>query len=189
MGYNRQPYQHHTRIPAVGVYVYSFALNPEQHQPSGTVNMSRIDNATLQLTIVPTASSQLRVYATNYNVLRIMAGEHSRQQEYIHKKNMLVKIKAILLIFATLSNCGNLLRAFTTTLTWKQLRGTQLITDLNGNNVKDWTIRIQASKILNEIMKMVQRLNVSGGNIPLRYSLVPFLKDGYPRWVDLLRSY
>jgi hypothetical protein len=69
-----QPYQHHTRIPAVGIYVYSFALNPEQHQPSGTVNMSRIDNATLQLSTQVGGASKLRVYAVNYNVLRIMAG-------------------------------------------------------------------------------------------------------------------
>jgi hypothetical protein len=67
-----QPYQHHTRIPAVGIYVYSFALNPEAHQPSGTVNMSRIDNATLQLTL--SAAGSLHVYAVNYNVLRVMAG-------------------------------------------------------------------------------------------------------------------
>ena len=95
-----QPYQHHTRIPAAGIYVYSFALNPEQHQPSGTVNMSRIDNATLMLTldsamITATTSVKLRLYAVNYNVLRIMAGEHispySRQQECIHKRNMLVE--------------------------------------------------------------------------------------------------
>jgi hypothetical protein len=70
-----QPYQHHTRCPATGIYVYSFALNPEQHQPSGTVNMSRIDNATLLLDLTTaTAPIQLRVYAVNYNVLRIMAG-------------------------------------------------------------------------------------------------------------------
>lgn len=70
-----QPYQHHTRIPATGVYVYSFALNPEQHQPSGSVNMSRIDNATLNLTLTTgSATGQLRVYAVNYNVLRIMSG-------------------------------------------------------------------------------------------------------------------
>ena len=69
-----QPYQHHTRCPATGIYVYSFALNPEQHQPSGSVNMSRIDNATLLLNLNTAASSQLRVYAVNYNVLRIMAG-------------------------------------------------------------------------------------------------------------------
>lgn len=70
-----QPYQHHTRCPSTGIYCYSFALNPEQHQPSGTVNMSRIDNATLLLeTTTGTSSVQLRVYAVNYNVLRIMSG-------------------------------------------------------------------------------------------------------------------
>ena len=69
-----QPYQHHTRIPSVGIYVYSFALNPEQHQPSGTVNMSRIDNATLQLTLGSLTAANLYVYAVNYNVLRVMAG-------------------------------------------------------------------------------------------------------------------
>jgi hypothetical protein len=73
-----QPYQHHTRIPSDGIYVYSFALNPEQHQPSGTVNMSRIDNATLMMTLnsglFSGATAKLRLYAVNYNVLRIMAG-------------------------------------------------------------------------------------------------------------------
>ena len=68
-----QPYQHHTRIPGANVYVYSFALNPEQHQPSGTVNMSRIDNATLMLEGLSSATG-LRVYAVNYNVLRVMSG-------------------------------------------------------------------------------------------------------------------
>mgnify|MGYP000447828004 CR=1 FL=1 len=67
-----QPYQHHTRVPGDGIYVYSFALNPEQHQPSGTVNMSRIDNATLHLS--SDDGGNLHVYAVNYNVLRIMAG-------------------------------------------------------------------------------------------------------------------
>lgn len=42
-----QPYQHHTRIPSKHIYVYAFGLRPEEHQPSGTVNMSRIDNAQL----------------------------------------------------------------------------------------------------------------------------------------------
>ena len=70
-----QPYQHHTRIPAVGVYTYSFALNPEQHQPSGSVNMSRIDNATFNFVLASgAAAGKLRVYARNNNVLRIMAG-------------------------------------------------------------------------------------------------------------------
>lgn len=70
-----QPYQHHTRIPAVGIYSYSFALNPEQHQPSGSVNMSRIDNATFNFVLASgAAAGKLRVYARNNNVLRIMAG-------------------------------------------------------------------------------------------------------------------
>jgi hypothetical protein len=74
-----QPYQHHTRTPAQGINVYSFALKPEEHQPSGTCNFSRIDKATLQLTVsVNTVRSgrtaQVRVYAVNYNVLRVMSG-------------------------------------------------------------------------------------------------------------------
>jgi len=74
-----QPFQHHTNVPAVGINVYSFALQPEQHQPSGTCNLSRIDNTTLLLTVSnnavgATTSSTVRVYATNYNVLRIMSG-------------------------------------------------------------------------------------------------------------------
>jgi hypothetical protein len=69
-----QPYQHHERVPAVGINVYSFGLKPEEHQPSGTCNMSRIDNATLHLNLTTTNASKVRVYATNYNVLRIMSG-------------------------------------------------------------------------------------------------------------------
>ena len=74
-----QPYQHHTRNPDTGINVYSFALRPEEHQPSGTCNFSRIDNATLQLvlsnaTVEGTQTAKVRVYATNYNVLRIMSG-------------------------------------------------------------------------------------------------------------------
>ena len=74
-----QPYQTHTRCPDEGINVYSFALRPEEHQPSGTCNFSRIDNATLQLvlsnaTVEGTRTAKVRVYATNYNVLRIMSG-------------------------------------------------------------------------------------------------------------------
>ena len=72
-----QPYQHHERVPCPGVNVYSFGLKPEEHQPSGTCNMSRIDNATLVLTldgIATDSAGKVRVYATNYNVLRIMSG-------------------------------------------------------------------------------------------------------------------
>jgi hypothetical protein len=74
-----QPFQHHTRAPDTGINVYSFALRPEEHQPSGTCNFSRIDNATLQLvlssgTVVGTNTAKVRVYAHSYNVLRVMAG-------------------------------------------------------------------------------------------------------------------
>ena len=74
-----QPFQHHTRNPDTGINVYSFALRPEEHQPSGTCNFSRIDNATLQLvlsnaTVEGTKTAKVRVYATNYNVLRVMSG-------------------------------------------------------------------------------------------------------------------
>ena len=96
-----QPFQHHENIPAnSGINVYSFALKPEEHQPSGTLNMSRIDTATLDLTYkdvikgnqtnpdvdgkaVPRTDattfespkvSQVSIYAVNYNVLRILSG-------------------------------------------------------------------------------------------------------------------
>ena len=74
-----QPFQHHTRAPDTGINVYSFALRPEEHQPSGTCNFSRIDNATLQLvlsnaTVQGVNTAKVRVYAVNYNVLRIMSG-------------------------------------------------------------------------------------------------------------------
>ncbi len=74
-----QPYQHHTRAPDAGINVYSFALRPEEHQPSGSCNFSRIDNAVLQLvlssnTVSGTKTAKVRVYAVNYNVLRVMSG-------------------------------------------------------------------------------------------------------------------
>ena len=91
-----QPYQHHTNVPMAeetvdgeagaaavtkfingNINVYSFALKPEDHQPSGTCNMSRIDNATLSVTANTTAggdSGHLYIFAVNYNVLRIMGG-------------------------------------------------------------------------------------------------------------------
>jgi len=88
-----QNYEHHCRVPRVGkdldtddarnqyIYTYSFALSPEEHQPSGTCNFSRIDNAVLQLKYgadtgfsAQTAAMNLNIYAVNYNVLRIMSG-------------------------------------------------------------------------------------------------------------------
>jgi len=54
------------------ISVYSFALKPEEHQPSGTCNFSRIDTATLEFGATPTGTNH--IYAVNYNVLRIMSG-------------------------------------------------------------------------------------------------------------------
>jgi len=66
-------------VDAGTVYCYSFALKPEEHQPSGTCNFSRIDNAVMQVSLTSTAAQagttkKLDVYAVNYNVLRIMSG-------------------------------------------------------------------------------------------------------------------
>jgi hypothetical protein len=82
-----QVWQHHTGTPvtcdtaltsaAIGkasvdeIAVYSFALKPEEHQPSGTCNFSRIDNAQLK---IAGNSANVNVYAVNYNVLRVMSG-------------------------------------------------------------------------------------------------------------------
>jgi len=72
-----QPYQHHTNIPKNGgINVYSFALKPEEHQPSGSLNMSRIDSAHLHVKINDPVKKKgnLLIYAINYNVLRILSG-------------------------------------------------------------------------------------------------------------------
>ena len=73
-----QPYETHKNTPSDGINVYSFAINPTEHQPSGTCNFSRIDNATLNLNIntnlLNNNSSNLNIYTINYNILRIMSG-------------------------------------------------------------------------------------------------------------------
>lgn len=71
-----QPFQRHTRVPKIKyIFMYSFSLNPEAHQPSGTCNFSKIDTATLNLTYNSgIGDSTIRVYALNYNVLRIFSG-------------------------------------------------------------------------------------------------------------------
>ncbi len=86
-----QPWQVHTRIPTKHIYVYSFALRPEEHQPSSTCNFSRIDNAQLVMDLTNPSNipgyanwpaqagstsndGNVQIFATNYNVLRIMSG-------------------------------------------------------------------------------------------------------------------
>ena len=69
-----QPFVHHSGAPAPGVYAYSFALKPEEHQPTGSCNFSRIDNAQVAIKAKTGAPTTLRLFATNYNVLRIQSG-------------------------------------------------------------------------------------------------------------------
>ena len=86
-----QPFQHFSNTPADGINVYSFALKAEDHQPTGTCNFSRIDNATLQINVglynqdsttfqqnyqtnYLGINSLLNIYTVNYNVLRVMSG-------------------------------------------------------------------------------------------------------------------
>jgi hypothetical protein len=84
-----QPAQHFSNTPVDGINVYSFALKAEDHQPTGTCNFSRIDNATLQVQcglynsvatgytenyLGSSSSSLMNIYTQNYNVLRVMSG-------------------------------------------------------------------------------------------------------------------
>jgi len=81
-----QPWQHHTHTPADGINVYSFGLHPEQHQPTGTCNFSRIDTARLVYQVAdPFSASRnvawdlytgttVNIFVTNYNILRILSG-------------------------------------------------------------------------------------------------------------------
>ena len=69
------PYQRHTRIPSNYMYVYSFSLTPEEMQPSGTCNFSRIDSAELTLNFKESMEDlTIKVYSTNYNILNIVNG-------------------------------------------------------------------------------------------------------------------
>ena len=74
-----QPWYHHTGNPYPGIYCYSFALHPEEHQPTGTCNFSRIDNAQVQVWLknaagAADASKIQKLFAVNYNILRIQSG-------------------------------------------------------------------------------------------------------------------
>jgi len=80
-----QPYQRHTTIPLDRyIYVYSIALRPEDIQPSGSLNASRIDTLVLQLGLASSSTNYCtsalfgdmtaHIYATNYNVLRVIDG-------------------------------------------------------------------------------------------------------------------
>ena len=71
-----QPYVYHSGIPYPGIYCYSFALKPEELQPSGTCNFSRIDIAQVAVNLktgMPAGLNQ-QMFAVNYNILRIQSG-------------------------------------------------------------------------------------------------------------------
>jgi hypothetical protein len=72
-----QSFNHHSGNPYPGIYNYSFALKPEEHQPSGTCNFSRVDNSQAYIVLkegVDSSNSFLEMFAVNYNVLRIQSG-------------------------------------------------------------------------------------------------------------------
>lgn len=66
-----QPFQHHTNIPTNPIHVYSFCLNADEYQPTGTCNMSEIEDVTLSIL---TPGEELRIFAVSYNILRIKNG-------------------------------------------------------------------------------------------------------------------
>jgi hypothetical protein len=79
-----QRYQYHTGSGAQSgppfIHVYSFALRPEEYQPSGSCNFSRLDSAMIHFDfntttqIAHTQSRKLNIYAMNYNILKITNG-------------------------------------------------------------------------------------------------------------------
>ena len=73
-----QSYKYHTNSPNTGIYMYNFGINPEEFQPSGTCNFSRINRAQLQLSLRQVVNTEIEynidVYAININVFRIMGG-------------------------------------------------------------------------------------------------------------------
>jgi hypothetical protein len=189
-----QPDQHHTNTPADGINVYAFAIHPEQHQPSGTANLSRIDNTQLNIWFAdPTAGpglpslnffnadNKLYIFAFSYNVNkqtpRIVSGALKSRIIFVSK--FFIKLysqnsasfynEIIFHLKATFSNCGKLLGLF--------VLNHKIIIMMN---VKSKKLGSSAAKfILKFRMNAVQRLNVNGLftysiSNNLRYSLVPY---------------
>ncbi len=72
---NIVPFQYHTNVPNNYIYCYSFSNNPEQFQPSGSCNFSRIDDQELYVNISPRLNEpMINVFAINYNILNIAGG-------------------------------------------------------------------------------------------------------------------
>jgi hypothetical protein len=138
-----QPYNHHTRIPSTGIYLYSFALEPlivsgaEKHLLTG----------------IRDTPVNKRIATLERNII-------------VAQVQMLVILSCI----ATLSNCGKLLRVLRYHLhPEKDAQGTRLIAGSNGKNARNWTIRSQISTSavhpdmnMKQDMRKVQRLDGSG---------------------------
>ncbi len=75
---NIEPYEHHSCSPVLGINVYSPSIYPEEHQPSSSINMSKIDTICMMLKldtcVNPYATARLRSYTLNYGILRIAFG-------------------------------------------------------------------------------------------------------------------
>lgn len=75
-----QPYLHFKNSPPDGIYVFSFSINPTEHQPSGSINLSRIDDFSLNIIFsenfvkMNDNGAHIGVYVMSYNILRIMGG-------------------------------------------------------------------------------------------------------------------
>lgn len=126
-----QPYQHHTNVPATGINVYSFALEPEKHQPSGTCNFSRIDSAVLQLQLTQKAAKGkfcLKKYPTYGDI------------QLSHIINSLILVSLLNCKEAKYLAAGNPLSFNNHHLqeTINEIQGNDLE---YGNIVKDWAIR------------------------------------------------
>jgi Large eukaryotic DNA virus major capsid protein len=182
------PYETCKSKPAAGVYLYSFCLRPTEMQPSGSANFSRIDNSTLIVTLkstptvndvignvkteeetlaTGTALTQLLIYATNFNVLRILSGigrlYFGRFQNISHLsqtvscrrvlrenaaagKQCKIPARYNLLVefcteFCNTLDCGKLLRAKSTPPFGKPRVSKQGNDLADRNNDLDWTIR------------------------------------------------
>lgn len=180
--------EYHTNTPSDGVQVYSFALYPEQHQPSGTCNLSRIDNTQLNLWLIDSSKdgylgcvercvinycnscdNKLYIYAFSYNVRnRTNIVRNALKNDKIISVYFVENITNKKQVIATSSNCGKFLIFFVLNHKINFMA-----------NVKFGKFGKSAAKSLHG--DAVQRLDVDGlmdlQSINLRYSLVPMRRS------------
>jgi hypothetical protein len=192
----------HTNTPSDGVQVYSFALYPEQHQPSGTCNLSRIDNTQLNLWLIDSSKdgfvgcvercvinycnscdNKLYIYAFSYNVLRIMSKNlyfpaWKSSRSWVCGYPMIVQLNLPLLMITTSQT--NSICSMATSSNCRNFLDSYVL-----NHKVNFMMRsnIHVSRITEQPSSLnedaVQRLNVDGfwDLQNLRYSLVSMRKD------------